>query len=55
MNLNWGEADRTSDIELQKLGQRLAKPNGEPWEEGELVDIRLAEDLKRRQQKRRSR
>jgi hypothetical protein len=48
------EGDRSSDAELQKLGQRLVKPDGEAWEEGELVDIRLAEDLKRRQEKRRS-
>jgi transcriptional regulator with XRE-family HTH domain len=47
------EGDRASDAELQKLAQRLVKPDGEAWEEGELVeDIRLAEDLKRgRQQK----
>ena len=49
------ECDRASDVELQKLAQRLVKPHGEAWEEGELVDIRLAEDSKRRQQKRRSR
>ncbi|MBD2014099.1 hypothetical protein H6F96_08960 [Microcoleus sp. FACHB-53] len=49
------EGDRASDVELQKLAQRLVKPDGEAWEEGELVDIRLAEDLKRRQQKRQSR
>jgi hypothetical protein len=49
------EGDRTSDIELQKLAQRLVKPNGKAWEEGELVDIRLAEDLKRRRQHKRSR
>jgi hypothetical protein len=49
------EGDRASDAELQKLAQRLVKPDGEAWEEEELVDIRLAEDLKRRQQKRRSR
>ena len=49
------QGDRASDAELQKLAQRLVKPDGEAWEEGELVDIRLAEDLKRRQQKRRSR
>ncbi len=48
------EGDRPSDVELQKLAQRLVKPDGEAWEEGELVDIRLAEELKRRQQKRRS-
>ncbi len=46
------QGDRASDVELQKLAQRLVKPNGEVWEEGELVDIRLAEDLKRRRQKR---
>jgi hypothetical protein len=45
---------RASDAELQKLAQRLVKPDGEAWEEGELVDIRLAEDLKRRQRQRRS-
>jgi len=45
------EGDRASDAELQKLAQRLVKPDGEAWEEGELVeDIRLAEDLKRRRQ-----
>jgi hypothetical protein len=44
--------DRASDAELQKLAQRLVKPDGEVWEEGELVDIRLAEDLKRRRQRR---
>ena len=49
------QGDRASDAELQKLAQRLVKPDGEAWEEEELVDIRLAEDLKRRQQKRRSR
>ena len=49
------EGDRPSDVELQKLAQRLVKPNGEAWEEGELVDIRLAEDLKRRRNERRSR
>jgi hypothetical protein len=38
----------------QKLAQRLVKPNGEAWEEGELVDIRLADDLKRRRQQKRS-
>ena len=48
------EGDRPSDVELQKLAQRLVKPDGEAWEEGELVDIRLAEDLKRRRQQRRS-
>ena len=48
------EGDRTSDAELQKLAQRLVKPEGEAWEEGELVDIRLAEDLKRRRQQKRS-
>jgi hypothetical protein len=49
------EGDRASDAELQQLAQRLVKLDGEAWEEGELVDIRLAEDLKRRQQERRSR
>jgi len=49
------KGDRASDSELQKLAQRLVKPNGEAWEEGELVDIRLAEDLKRRRQQKRSR
>jgi len=39
-----------SDIERQKLAQRLVKRDGEAWEEGELVDIRLAEHLKRRRQ-----
>jgi hypothetical protein len=48
------EGDRASDSELQKLAQRLVKPNGEAWEEEELVDIRLAEDLKRRQRQKRS-
>jgi hypothetical protein len=48
------EGDRASDVELQKLAQRLVKPDGEAWEEGELVDIRLAEDLKRRRRERRS-
>jgi hypothetical protein len=47
------EGDRASDVELQKLAQRLVKPDGEAWEEGELVDIRLAEDLKRRRQQKR--
>jgi hypothetical protein len=28
-----------SDAELQKLAQRLVKPDGEAWEEDELVDI----------------
>lgn len=42
------ECDRASDAELQKLAQRLVKPSGEAWEEEELVDIRLTEDLKRR-------
>jgi hypothetical protein len=46
------KGDRASDAELQKLAQRLVKPDGEAWDEGELVDIRLAEDLKRRRQKR---
>jgi hypothetical protein len=45
---------RLSDVELQKLAQRLVKPDGEAWEEEELVDIRLAEDLKRRRQQKRS-
>jgi hypothetical protein len=49
------EGERPSDSELQKLAQRLVKPDGEAWEEGELVDIRLAEDLKRRRQQKRSR
>jgi hypothetical protein len=49
------EGDRASDAELQKLAQRLVKPDGEAWEEEELVDIRLAEDLKRRRQQKRSR
>ncbi len=49
------EGDRASDSELQKLAQLLVKPDGEVWEEGELVDIRLAEDLKRRRQQKRSR
>ncbi len=49
------EGGRASDVELQKLAQRLVKPNGEVWEEGELVDIRLAEDLKRRHRQKRSR
>ncbi len=49
------EGDRPSDVELQKLAQRLVKPDGEAWEEEELVDIRLAEDLKRRRQERQSR
>ncbi|MBD1890515.1 hypothetical protein [Coleofasciculus sp. FACHB-SPT9] len=44
-----GEADRTSDIELQKLAQRHVKPNSQVWEEEELV-----EDLKRRRQQKRS-
>jgi hypothetical protein len=48
------EGDRASDAELQKLAQRLVKPDGEAWEEEELVDIRLAEDLKRRRRERRS-
>jgi len=48
------EGNRASDSELQKLAQRLVKPDGEAWEEGELVDIRLAEDLKRRRQQKRS-
>ena len=43
------EGDRPSDAELQKLAQWLVKPDGEAWEEGELVNIRLAENLKRRQ------
>ena len=47
------EGDRASDAELQKLAQRLVKPDGEAWEEEELVDIRLAEDLKRRRQQKR--
>jgi hypothetical protein len=47
------EGDRPSDVELQKLAQRLVKPDGEAWEEEELVDIRLAEDLKRRRRERR--
>jgi hypothetical protein len=46
--------DRASDVELQKFAQRLVKPDGEAWEEEELVDIRLAEDLKRRRQQKRS-
>jgi hypothetical protein len=49
------EGDRPSDLELQTFAQKLVKPNGEVWEEEELVDIRLAEDLKRRQQHRQSR
>ncbi|HEY9797033.1 MAG TPA: plasmid partition protein ParG [Leptolyngbyaceae cyanobacterium] len=49
------EGERPSDVELQKLALRLVKPDGEAWEEGELVDIRLAEDLKRRRQQKRSR
>jgi hypothetical protein len=54
-NLITDKSDRASDVELQKLAQQLVKPNGEAWEEGELVDIRLAEDLKRRRQQKRSR
>ncbi len=30
-------ADRTSGVELQKLTQRLVKPNGEAWEEGGII------------------
>ncbi|HEY9636713.1 MAG TPA: hypothetical protein V6D14_25160 [Coleofasciculaceae cyanobacterium] len=37
---NWHLDGRPSDVELQKLAQRLVKPDGEAWEEGELVDIR---------------
>ena len=48
------EGERPSDVEIQKLAQRLVKPDGEAGEEGELVDIRLAEDLKRRRRERRS-
>ncbi|MBD1902698.1 hypothetical protein H6F83_22585 [Coleofasciculus sp. FACHB-125] len=48
------EGDRASDVELQKLAQRLVKPDGEALEEGELVNIRLAEDLKQRRQQKRS-
>lgn len=29
-----GKADRPSDVELQNLAQRLVKPDGEAWEEG---------------------
>ncbi|MBD2003846.1 MULTISPECIES: hypothetical protein [Cyanophyceae] len=47
------EGDRASDLELQKLAQRLVKPDGEAWEEEKLVDIRLAEDLKRKQKQKR--
>lgn len=47
--------DRPSDLELQQFAQRLVKPSGDVWEEEELVDIRLAEDLKRRRQQKRSR
>ncbi|MEP0755748.1 hypothetical protein NDA03_26555 [Trichocoleus sp. Lan] len=49
------EGDLACDVELQKLAQRLVKPDSVAWEEGELVDIRLAEDLKRRRQQKRSR
>ncbi|MCA1991967.1 MAG: hypothetical protein LDL41_07960 [Coleofasciculus sp. S288] len=49
------EGDRIFDLELQKLAQRQVKPSGQAWEEEELVDIRLAEDLKRRQKQKRSR
>jgi hypothetical protein len=33
-NLTTDKGDRASDVELQKLAQRLVKPNGEVWEEG---------------------
>ena len=31
------EGERPSESELQKLAQRLVKPDGEAWEEEELV------------------
>jgi hypothetical protein len=49
------EGDRPNDSELEKLAQVLTKANGELWEEEELIDIRLADDLKRRAKQRQQR
>ncbi len=38
------EGDRASDAELQKLAQRLVKPDGEAWEEEELVGCQASFD-----------
>ncbi|HEY9741629.1 MAG TPA: hypothetical protein V6C90_14155 [Coleofasciculaceae cyanobacterium] len=51
---NWHLDSPPSDLERQKLAQRQLKPNSQAWEEGELVEIRLAEDLKRKWRERRS-
>ena len=44
--------DRATDEEMKKLAANLVKFNGAIFEEEELVDMRLAEDLKQRQQRR---
>ena len=44
--------DRATDEEMKKLAGNLVKFNGDIFDEEELVDMRLAEDLKQRQQRR---
>ena len=44
--------DRATDEEIKKLAGKLVKFNGEIFDEEELVDMRLAEDIKQRQQRR---
>ena len=44
--------DRATDEEIKKLAGKLVKFNGEFIDEEELVDMRLAEDIKQRQQRR---
>jgi hypothetical protein len=39
---NWHLDAPPSDLERQKLAQRQLKLNSQAWEEGELVEIRLA-------------
>ena len=38
--------DRATDEEMKKLAGNLVKFNGDIFDEEELVDMRLAEDLK---------
>ena len=44
--------DRATDEEMKKLAGNLVKFNGDIFDEEELFDMRLAEDLKQRQQRR---
>ncbi|MDJ0744485.1 MAG: hypothetical protein QNJ32_14150 [Xenococcaceae cyanobacterium MO_167.B27] len=41
--------DRPSDEEIEKLADCLVKVNGSAFDEEELADMRIAEDLKQRQ------